>query len=132
MERTLIIVKPDAFKRKLTGKIIARFEEKDYSIESIKILTPSKELSENHYEEHKNKPFFQRITQSLSSGPVCAFVLKGENVIKGSRLMIGASDPSDALPGTIRGDFGKKIEENICHGSDSIESAKREILLWFD
>ncbi len=131
MEETLIIIKNDAFERKLTGKIISRFEDKGYEVSLIKIFQPSKQLAEKHYSEHKGKDYFERITSSLSYGKVCVFILKGENVVKGSRKLIGSTDPSEALPGTIRGDFGKKIQENICHGSDSVESAKREIDLWF-
>lgn len=135
-ERTLILVKPDGVERNLIGTVLARFETKGYHIADLKMLTPSHELLEKHYEEHKGKPFFQPLVDFMSSGPVVAVILEGERVVEGARSLMGSSDPTTAPAGTIRGDFGRdwgeNIQKNLVHGSDSVESAQREIDIWFN
>ncbi|MGB9809482.1 MAG: nucleoside-diphosphate kinase [Caldanaerobacter sp.] len=131
MELTLAIVKPDGVKRGLIGEILKRYENKGLRLKAAKVLTPSIELLEKHYEEHKGKPFFKPLIEYMSSGPVFAMVLEGENAVKLVRMINGATKVEDALPGTIRGDFASSTTYNVVHGSDSVESAKREIALWF-
>jgi nucleoside-diphosphate kinase len=130
-ERTFIALKPDAVQRGLVGEIISRFEKKGYKLVALKMLTPSKTLAENHYAEHKGKPFFDGLVSFLTSGPVVGMVWEGKGVVATSRLMIGATNPLTSAPGTIRGDYAIDVGRNIVHGSDSVESAKREISLWF-
>ncbi len=134
-ERTLVLVKPDGVERNLIGAVLTRFETKGYSIADLKMLTPSQELLEQHYEEHKGKPFFQPLVDFMSSGPVVALILEGERVVEGARSLMGSSDPTTAPAGTIRGDFGRdwgeSVQKNLVHGSDSVESAQREIAIWF-
>jgi nucleoside-diphosphate kinase len=131
MQRTLILVKPDAFARTLTGEIIARFERKGLRIAALRHLTMSQELGERHYAEHAGKPFFDDLVAFISSGPLVAMVLEGVQSIAAARQVIGATDPLQAAPGSIRGDYALEVGQNMVHGSDSPESAKREIALFF-
>jgi len=131
MEETFIMIKPDAVRRKLIGKIILRIEEKGYEITGLKMMVLSEELAKRHYEQHKNKPFFKDLIDFITSGPVVILKVKGENVIEGMRALIGETNPLKAFPGTIRGDFAHSITENVIHASDSLESALREINLFF-
>ncbi|HHW57030.1 MAG TPA: nucleoside-diphosphate kinase [Clostridia bacterium] len=131
METTLAIVKPDGVRRGLIGEILRRYENKGLRLKAAKIITPTIELLEKHYEEHKGKPYYEPLIKYMSSGPVFAMVLEGENAVTLVRLLNGATKVEEALPGTIRGDFASQTTYNIIHGSDSIESAKREIALWF-
>ena len=131
MEQTLVLIKPDAVNRGLIGEIIGRFESRTLRIKALKILKPSKELMERHYEVHRGKPFFEGVVEFMASGTVVAMVLEGESAIEIVRDMMGALDPTEARPGTIRGDLTLSIRENLVHGSDSIESAEREIGIWF-
>lgn len=131
MEKTFIMVKPDGVQRGLIGEIVNRFERKGFQLVAAKLMTIPKELAEKHYEEHRTKPFFGELVQFITSSPVFAMVWEGENVIQVARQMMGATNPVDALPGTIRGDYGVQVGMNVIHGSDSKESAEREINLFF-
>lgn len=131
MEKTFLMVKPDGVKRGLIGEIITRFENKGYTLNRLELLTPSEEVAASHYAEHKEKPFFGELVEFLTSGPVVAMEWEGENVVAVSRLMIGKTNPLDAQPGTIRGDLASTMSQNVIHGSDSVESAERELALWF-
>jgi nucleoside-diphosphate kinase len=131
MERTFIAVKPDGVQRGLVGTILKKFEEKGYKLVGLKLMQVSQELAQTHYGEHKGKPFFDGLVNFITSGPVVAFVVEGNDVVVTARKMIGATKPSDSAIGTIRGDYGVDIGRNIIHGSDSPESAEREISLWF-
>ncbi len=134
-ERSLVLVKPDGFSRGLTGEVIRRIEAKGYTLVALEILTPSTEMLSLHYAEHEGKPFFEPLLEFMSSGPVAAIVIEGERCIEGFRSLAGATDPTTALPGTIRGDLGRdwghSVTQNVVHGSDSPESAEREIEIWF-
>lgn len=130
-EKTLIVVKPDAFKRKLVGKILQRFEEKGFDIIQLKTLNFEKDKAEDFYSIHKNKPFFSELVSSISSGTVVACILEGNNAINTVRLMIGNTKSFDALPGTVRGDLGLGITDNIIHASDSHESFIKESSVLF-
>jgi nucleoside-diphosphate kinase len=132
MEKTFIMVKPDGVQRGLIGEIIARFEKKGFQLVGAKLMTVSRELAEEHYAEHKERPFFGELVDFITSGPVFAMVWQGNNVIATARQMMGKTNPADALPGTIRGDYGVNVAMNIVHGSDSPTSAEREIALWFN
>jgi nucleoside-diphosphate kinase len=131
MERTLILVKPDAFARALTGEIIARFERKGLRIVALKHMTVTSELAERHYAEHAQKPFFGELVRFITSGPLVAMVLEGLDAVKAARQLIGATDPLEAVPGSIRGDLAIEMGQNMVHGSDSPESAAREAALFF-
>lgn len=131
MEKTFTMVKPDGVKRGLIGEIVQRFERKGFTLVSAKLMHISKELAEKHYAEHRERPFFNDLVEFITSGPVFAMVWQGDNVVAGARQLIGATNPIEATPGTIRGDFGIIVGENIVHGADAIESAKREIGLYF-
>jgi nucleoside-diphosphate kinase len=131
MERTLIAIKPDGVQRGLTGEIIARFEKRGFKIVSLKMLTLPRETAEEHYAEHKEKPFFGGLVDFITSSPVVAVVFEAPNAIVLSRAMIGATDPLNAAPGTIRADFTCDKQMNLIHGSDSPEAAARELKLWF-
>ena len=131
MDRTLILVKPDAFARGLTGEIIARFERKGLKIVALRSLTVTKELAEQHYAEHSERPFFGELVEFITSGPIVAIVLEGEGAVKAARQVIGATDPLEAATGSIRGDFATEMGRNMVHGSDSPESAAREAALFF-
>jgi nucleoside-diphosphate kinase len=131
MDRTLILVKPDAFARGLTGEIIARFERKGLRILALRHLTVTRELAERHYAEHAERPFFGELVEFITSGPIVAMVLEGEGAVKAARQVIGATDPLEAATGSIRGDFAVEMGQNMVHGSDSPESAAREAGLFF-
>lgn len=131
MERTLVMIKPDGVERALIGKIIAIFEEKGLRVVALKKIKLSKEKAKKFYEVHKERPFFEDLTDYVSSGPVVAMVLEGENAVNRVREIIGATDPKEAKEGTIRKLFGIDKEKNTVHGSDSLESAKKEILFFF-
>ena len=131
MDRTLILVKPDAFARGLTGEILARFERKGLKIVSLRGLTVTKELAEQHYAEHSERPFFGELVEFITSGPIVAIVLEGDGAVKAARQVIGATDPLEAATGSIRGDFAVEMGRNMVHGSDSPESATREAALFF-
>ncbi|UTR09623.1 MULTISPECIES: nucleoside-diphosphate kinase [Evansella] len=132
MERTFLMVKPDGVQRGLIGEVLSRFEKKGFTLAGAKMLAISKELAEQHYGEHKERPFFGELVDFITSGPVFAMVWEGDNVIAEARKMMGKTNPQEAAPGTIRGDFGVQVSMNIIHGSDSEESAKREIELFFN
>ena len=132
MEKTFLMVKPDGVQRNLIGEIVSRFEKKGFQLVGGKLMNISKELAEEHYGEHKERPFFGELVDFITSGPVFAMVWEGENVITTARQMMGSTNPKDAAPGTIRGDFGVTVGKNIIHGSDSPESAVREIGLFFN
>ncbi|MBA2870174.1 nucleoside-diphosphate kinase [Anoxybacillus calidus] len=131
MERTFLMVKPDGVQRNLIGEIVARFEKKGFQLVGAKLMQVSKELAEQHYAEHKERPFFGELVDFITSGPVFAMVWEGENVIATARQMMGKTNPQEATPGTIRGDFGLTVGKNVIHGSDSPASAEREINLFF-
>jgi nucleoside-diphosphate kinase len=131
MDRTLILVKPDAFARSLTGEIIARFERKGLRIVALCHMMISRDMAERHYEEHAEKPFFGELVDFITSGPIVAMVLEGVEAVKAARQAIGATNPLDAAPGSIRGDFAIEMGQNMVHGSDSAESAAREAALFF-
>ncbi|AFK86489.1 MULTISPECIES: nucleoside-diphosphate kinase [Thermoanaerobacterium] len=131
MEKTFAMVKPDGVKRGLIGEILKRYESKGLNLVAAKVIWPSLDLLQKHYEEHKDKPFYNDLIRYMMSGPVFAMVLEGDNAVKIVRLLNGPTKIEDAQPGTIRGDFCTNTTFNIVHGSDSLESAKREILLWF-
>jgi nucleoside-diphosphate kinase len=131
MERTFLMVKPDGVQRNLIGEIVSRFEKKGFQLVGGKLMSISQELAEEHYGEHKERPFFGELVDFITSGPVFAMVWEGENVIATARQMMGATNPKDAAPGTIRGDFGITVGKNVIHGSDSPVSAEREIGLFF-
>jgi len=130
-QRTFIAVKPDGVKRGLVGEIIKRFETKGFKLIGLKMLNVTKEMAEKHYEEHKGKPFYERLIRYIQSGPVVAMVWKGYNVVAGARHLMGKTDPMVAEVGTIRADFALIMEYNVVHGSDSVESAEREISIYF-
>lgn len=131
MERTFIAVKPDGVQRGIVGEIVRRFETKGFTLVGLKLLQVSRELAEQHYDVHKERPFFPGLVEFITSGPVVAMVWEGEGVIASARKLIGATNPLSAEPGTIRGDFGVSIGRNLIHGSDAPETAQREIGLWF-
>jgi nucleoside-diphosphate kinase len=131
MERTLILVKPDAFGRGLTGEILARFERKGLRIVAMKHMTVDKELAEQHYAEHSERPFFGELVEFITGGPLVALVLEGHEAIKAARQVIGATNPLEAAPGSIRGDYALEVQTNMVHGSDAPESSAREIGLFF-
>jgi nucleoside-diphosphate kinase len=130
-ERTLILVKPDAFERGLTGEVIARFERKGLKLVAMKLMQADEELANTHYEEHTDKPFFGELVSFITGGPLVAIVMEGENAVNAARQVIGATDPIEADAGSIRGEFATEVTFNLVHGSDSSESAEREIALWF-
>lgn len=132
MERTLILVKPDAFERNLTGEVIARFERKGLQLVALKQLVTSEELAKEHYAEHAERPFFGELVEFITGGPLVAAVLEGPRAVAAARQTIGGTDPVEAAtPGSIRGDYGLEVQSNLVHGSDSTESSAREIALWF-
>ncbi|MFB9859882.1 nucleoside-diphosphate kinase [Salinicoccus siamensis] len=132
MEKTFLMIKPDGVQRNLIGTIVERLENKGFKIAGAKLMHVSEELAKTHYQEHADKPFFGELVDFITSGPVFAMVLEGENVIDTARLVVGSTNPQQAAPGTIRGDFGLTVGKNIIHGSDSKESAEREISLFFN
>ncbi|SES81893.1 nucleoside diphosphate kinase [Anaerobranca gottschalkii DSM 13577] len=131
LERSFVMIKPDGVKRGLIGEIINRFERKGYIIKDLKMMTIPETLAEKHYQEHQQKPFFNELIQYITSGPVVAMILEGENCISGVRTIVGSTDPTKAAPGTIRADYATNIRYNVIHASDSPESAQREIDLFF-
>ncbi|PLS02127.1 nucleoside-diphosphate kinase [Neobacillus cucumis] len=131
MEKTFLMVKPDGVQRNLIGEIVSRFEKKGFQLVGAKLMSISNELAEEHYGEHKERPFFGELVDFITSGPVFAMVWQGDNVIASARQMMGKTNPKDAAPGTIRGDFGLIVSKNVIHGSDSPASAEREIGLFF-
>ena len=131
MDRTLILVKPDAFERGLTGEIIARFERKGLTIVAMKHMAVGRELAEQHYAEHAERPFFGDLVDFITGGPLVALVMEGHEAVQAARQVIGATNPIEAAPGSIRGDFGLEVQTNLVHGSDSPESAQREAGLFF-
>ena len=136
IERTLILVKPDGVARSLVGEVVSRVENKGYKIVGLKIMTPTREILAKHYAEHEGKPFYEPLIEFMLSGPIVAMIAQGNRVIEGFRKLAGTTDPTTAEPGTIRGDFardqGTKVVQNIVHGSDSPESAAREIAIFFE
>jgi len=132
MQKTFLMVKPDGVQRNLIGEIVHTFEKKGFKLAAAKLMNISEDLAKQHYGEHADKPFFKELVDFITSGPVFAMVWEGEDVIKTARQMMGATNPLEAQPGTIRGDYGVTVGKNIIHGSDSEESAEREINLFFD
>jgi nucleoside-diphosphate kinase len=131
MERTLILIKPDAFARGLAGEILARFERKGLRIVALRHMTVGDDLARRHYAEHEGKPFFGELVEFITSGPILAMVLEGDEAITAARQVIGATNPLEAAPGSIRGDFAIAVGQNMVHGSDSVESGRRETALFF-
>ncbi len=131
MDRTLILVKPDAFERALTGEVIARFERKGLRIVALKHMVVQRELAEEHYAEHREKPFFGELVEFITSGPLVAMVLEGHEAVTAARQVIGATNPLEVAPGSIRGDYALEVQTNMVHGSDSNESAERETGIFF-
>lgn len=131
MEQTLVLIKPDGVRRRLCGEILNRYERKGLNIVAMQLMQVPRSLAEDHYVEHKNKPFFGELVDFITSGPVLAFVLSGEHGIATVRTLNGATNPQDAVPGSIRGDYALTMDANVVHASDSIEAATREIALWF-
>jgi nucleoside-diphosphate kinase len=135
MERTLVLVKPDGVRRGLVGEVIRRIEAKGYTLVRLERRTATRDLLARHYAEHEGKPFYEALVEFMLSGPLAAMVVEGERVVEGFRALAGATDPTVALPGTIRGDFcrdwGLAVQQNLVHGSDAVESAEREIGIWY-
>jgi nucleoside-diphosphate kinase len=130
-EQTLVLIKPDAVQRRLTGEILGRLEQRGLVIRAAKLVQVDRELAERHYAEHAEKPFFDELVEFITSAPTVALVMEGESAISVVRTTIGATNPAEAAPGTIRGDLALAMPDNLVHGSDSPESAEREIALWF-
>jgi nucleoside-diphosphate kinase len=131
VETTLVLVKPDGFRRGLCGEVVARLERRGYELRGARLLRISNAMAREHYAEHKGKPFFAELVRFITSGPVLALAVRGESAIGGVRAMMGATNPADASPGTIRGDLATELSENVVHGSDSKASARRELTLFF-
>lgn len=131
VQRTLVLCKPDAVQRGLVGRIISRFEEKGLKIVGLKMLAVEEALARQHYQEHTEKPFFSELVSFITSSPIVAMAIEGENAVEGVRGLMGVTNPKDAAPGTIRGDFGRSLTKNLVHGSDSLAAAKRELALFF-
>jgi nucleoside-diphosphate kinase len=131
MERTLILIKPDAFARHLTGEVIARFEHKGLQLVALKLMSVTRELAQRHYAEHEGKPFFEELVAFITSGPLVAMVLEGDQAVAAARQVIGATNPIEADAASIRGEFAIAVGQNMVHGSDSPESAAREVGLFF-
>jgi nucleoside-diphosphate kinase len=136
IEETLVLVKPDGVARGLSGEILRRIEAKGYSLVDVKMVQPERSVLAAHYAEHEGKPFYEPLVEFMESGPILAVRVAGNRVIEGFRVLAGTTDPTTAAPGTIRGDLGRdwglKVQQNLVHGSDSVESATRELALWFD
>jgi nucleoside-diphosphate kinase len=130
-ERTLVLIKPDAMQRRLAGEILARFEQRGLEVRAAKLVLVDEGLAGRHYAEHREKPFFGELVEFITSSPTLALVLEGESAVKVVRTTMGATNPVDSAPGTIRGDLALAMPDNLVHGSDSLESAEREIALWF-
>ena len=129
--RTLILIKPDAFERRLTGEVLARFERKGLELTALKLMSADEATANEHYAEHREKPFFGELVSFITGGPLVAAILTGVDAVRAARQLIGATNPIEAAPGSIRGDFGTEVTFNLVHGSDSNESAEREIGIWF-
>ncbi|MFB6275478.1 MAG: nucleoside-diphosphate kinase [Halothece sp.] len=132
MERTFIMIKPDGVQRGLIGEIIKRFEQKGFNVIAMKTMNVSRELAEKHYDVHRDKPFFSNLVEFITSAPVVAMVWEGEGIVAATRKIVGETNPLSAEPGTIRGDYGISIGRNLIHASDAVETAQREIALWFE
>ena len=130
-ERTLVLIKPDAMQRRLAGEILGRFEQRGLSVRAAKLVQVDRDLAARHYAEHTEKPFFGELVEFITSSPTLALVLEGDSAVAVVRTTMGATDPVNAAPGTIRGDLALAMPDNLVHGSDSLESAEREIALWF-
>jgi nucleoside-diphosphate kinase len=130
-ERTLVLIKPDAMQRRLAGQILSRFEDRGLTVRAAKLVRVDQELADEHYAEHRDKPFFDELVEFITSSPTLALVLEGESAVQVVRTTMGATNPVDSAPGTIRGDFALAMPDNLVHGSDSPASAEREIALWF-
>ena len=134
-QRSLVLVKPDGVRRGLTGEVLRRIEAKGYTLVALELKEATREILAAHYAEHEGKPFYEPLVEFMLSGPVAAVVIEGERCIEGFRSLAGTTDPTTAAPGTIRGDFGRdwglKVQQNLVHGSDSVDSAEREIKIWF-
>ncbi|KAK2748495.1 nucleoside diphosphate kinase [Myotisia sp. PD_48] len=130
-EQTFIAIKPDGVQRGLVGPILSRFESRGFKLVAMKLVSPSKEHLEQHYADLSSKPFFPGLVSYMLSGPICAMVWEGRDAVKTGRTILGATNPLDSAPGTIRGDYALDVGRNVCHGSDSVENAKKEIALWF-
>jgi nucleoside-diphosphate kinase len=131
IETTLVLVKPDGVQRGLAGEVVSRFERRGYELRAVRLLKIPRALAAQHYAEHKGKPFYADLVRFITSGPVLALAVRGENAIAGVRMLMGATNPADALPGTIRADLATELSENVGHGSDSRASARRELALFF-
>ena len=131
VERTLILIKPDAMQRRLAGEILGRFERRGLTVRAARLVNVDRDLAERHYAEHREKPFFGELVDFITSGPTLALALEGEGAIAASRKTIGATNPADAEPGSIRGDLAIAMPDNLVHGSDAPETAQRELALWF-
>ena len=131
MEQTFLMIKPDGVRRRLVGEIIRRFEAKGFTLSALKMVTPTREQAEAHYEVHRGKTFFEGVVDFISSGPVITMIWEGDDAVALARKLIGATKPTDSLPGTIRGDFANTTAKNLIHGSDSVENAQTEIAVWF-
>jgi nucleoside-diphosphate kinase len=131
VERTFIAIKPDGVQRGLIGEVVKRFESKGFTLVGMKFMSVSRELAEQHYDVHRERPFFRGLVDFITSGPVVAMVWQGDGVVSAARNIIGATNPLTSAPGTIRGDFGVNIGRNLIHGSDAVETAQREVSLWF-
>jgi nucleoside-diphosphate kinase len=131
VSRTLILIKPDAFERSLTGEILARFERKGLRIASMRLVQADEDVANRHYAEHAERPFFGELVSFITGGPLVAVILEGHEAVPAARQLIGATNPIEAAPGSLRGDFGLEVTFNLVHGSDSDESAEREIAIWF-
>ena len=131
MEQTFLMIKPDGVRRQLVGEIIQRFEAKGFTLTALQMVTPTREQAEAHYDIHRGKPFFEGVVDFISSGPVVAMIWEGDDIVALARKLMGATKPSDSLPGTIRGDYANTTAQNLIHGSDSVENAQTEIGIWF-
>ncbi len=131
MEQTFLMIKPDGVRRQLVGEIIKRFEAKGFTLTALQMVMPTREQAEAHYEVHRGKAFFEGVVNFISSGPVVAMIWEGDDIVALARKLMGATKPSDSLPGTIRGDYANTTEQNLIHGSDSVENAQVEIGIWF-
>ncbi len=131
VERTLVLLKPDAMRRRLAGELIARFERRGLALRGARLLRIDRELAARHYAEHEGKPFYDDLVAFITSGPTLALAVEGESAVSVVRAMMGATDPRDSAPGTIRGDYALELSENVVHGSDSAQSAEREVELFF-
>lgn len=132
VEQTFVMVKPGGVERNLAGEVLRRFEQRGYQLRGMKMMTVPVSLAKEHYAEHVDRPFFGELIDGITRGPVVAMCIEGESAVSVARIMIGATNPAESAPGTIRGDLATDMSENVVHGSDSIESAKRELALWFD